>query len=255
MNQTAAKPFRVAQITDCHLQNDPHQRYRDLDVETHFDRVLAHALQQGPDVLLLTGDLVHHGGPQGYQRLHGKLAALPVPCYWIPGNHDDAQLMQQIGGEMNRRTLVYDPWVILLLDSSSLPDGRGSGSLARQELDFLDAQLRRYGDKPVMVVLHHNPLPVDSGWQDPIMLANADALWQIIDAHPNVRLLLCGHVHQEWQLQRNGVSLFCTPASSVQFKPNCDDFTLEDRAGVSGPAWRLLELDPEGGIETRVIYL
>lgn len=255
MSPSSVKPLKLVQITDCHLQNDPAQLYRELDVEVHFDRVLEQAVSHAPDMLLLTGDLVHHGGPQGYQRLHRKLSSLSVPCYWIPGNHDDADLMQQIGGDMNLRSVSCGRWGIVLLDSSSEPDGRGSGSLAQQELDFLSSQLQQCADKQMLVVLHHNPLPVNSGWQDPIMLANADAFWQIIDAHPNVRAVLCGHVHQQWRLERKGVDLYTTPASSVQFKPGCDDFTLEDRNGFTEPAFRVLELSDQGKIETRVIYL
>lgn len=255
MKQVSRPTLKLVQITDCHLQNDPTQLYRDLDVERHFDQVLERALAQNPDILLLTGDLVHHGGPQGYQRLHRKLSSLAVPCYWIPGNHDDAELMQQIGGAMNLRTVEQGGWAIILLDSTSEPDGRGSGSLAQQELDYLQKMLSLYADKPVLIALHHNPLPVASGWQDEIMLANAEAFRDVIDAHQNVQAVICGHVHQQWQLQRNGVTLYTTPASSVQFKPCCDDFTLEDRADFSAPGFRVLELGSQGQIASHTVYL
>lgn len=255
MNPSSVQPLTLVQITDCHLQNDASQRYRDVDVETGFDQVLERSLAQQPDLLLLTGDLVHHGGPQGYQRLYCKLSSLAVPCYWIPGNHDDAELMQQIGGAMNLRTVEQGGWVIVLLDSTAEPDGRGSGSLAQQELDFLRNQLRQHADKPVLVALHHNPLPVNSRWQDQIMLANATAFWQIIDDHSNVRAVICGHLHQSGHQQRQGVDLYTTPASSVQFKPGCDELLLEDRAGVCAPGFRVIQLLPAGDISTRVIYL
>ncbi len=121
-------PLVIAQITDCHLQNDPQQGYRGLDVERHLDLVVGDLLQQSEtiDMILWTGDLVHHGAIPGYQRLSERISKLSIPSFWIPGNHDDAELMQQIGeqaeGSLNQRTVLVDGWAIILLDSTSEPD-------------------------------------------------------------------------------------------------------------------------------------
>lgn len=251
-------PLVIAQITDCHLQNDPLQDYRGQNVEQHLERVVESLLLQSPvaDLILWSGDLVHHGGPEGYQRLSQRLAELPVPSYWIPGNHDDVTLMQQVGnqlgGQLNQRSLVAGGWGIILLDSTSEPDGRGGGSLAQCELDFLQQQLQHFRDCHCLVVLHHNPLPVDSDWQDRIMLANADQFWAVLAPHCNVRGVINGHVHQSRDNMHNGVRVMMTPATSVQFKAACQQLVLEDEPGLRAPAYRLLALYPDGRIETSV---
>ncbi|GGK65344.1 metallophosphoesterase [Amphritea balenae] len=244
----------IAQITDCHLQNDPEQLYRGLDVEQHLDAVLEDLFHPAefsrpPDLILWTGDLIHHGGPQGYLRLQQRLAQLPVPSYWIPGNHDDTALMMQIGGALNLRTLECGEWVIILLDSTSLPDGKGSGTLAQNELDYLQQQLNQYSDRHCLVVLHHNPVKVQSGWQDSIMLANAASFWEVLHNYSQAKAVVCGHVHQDWDLDWQGVRVLMTPASSVEFKKCSDQFQLDDD---KKPAYRLLELRSDGQIQTSV---
>jgi len=244
----------LVQITDCHLQNNPHHLYRDYDVESGLNKLITDLLNtvKNPNALLWTGDLVHHGGPDGYHRLRQRIEKLPLPSYWIPGNHDDAELMQQIGGLLNQRSFCSDHWVVILLDSSAMPDGKGSGSLAESELRFLRKELERYPDKHCLVVLHHNPLPVNSRWQDRIMLANALPFWDVVTSYPQVKAVLCGHVHQDWDLEYCGVQVLTTSSSSVQFKKCSDEMLLEDDPELLGPAYRVLKLHPDGSIATSV---
>jgi len=244
----------LAQLTDCHLQNNPSQLYRDIDVEQRLDRVLSELLstEQSVDALLWTGDLVHHGRAQGYRRLRQRIAELALPSYWIPGNHDDAALMQQLGGALNRRALITEHWAVILLDSSSLPDGRGSGALAQPELDYLQQQLNQYREKNCLIVLHHNPVPVQSVWQDKIMLSNAAAFWDVVDEASQVKAVLCGHVHQQREIDYRAVKVLTTPSSSVQFKAGCEQFTIEDDPLLERPGYRLLQLYPDGQIKTSV---
>ena len=130
-------PLVIAQITDCHLQNDPDQNYRGFDVERHLERVIDDLLLQTPaaDMSSCSGALGHHGGPEGYQRLSQRLADLPVPGYWIPGNHDDAQLMNPMAdrhsGQLNQRAVVTQGVGVIQLDSTSDHDVPGRARRSR----------------------------------------------------------------------------------------------------------------------------
>ncbi|MDI5829785.1 hypothetical protein MJN51_39885, partial [Salmonella enterica subsp. enterica serovar Kentucky] len=42
-----------------------------------------------------------------------------------------------------------------------------------------------------------------------------------------VKYLLCGHIHQELDLDWNGRRLLASPSTCVQFKPHCANFTLD----------------------------
>ena len=66
-----------------------------------------------------------------------------------------------------------------------------------------------------------------------------DEFFRIIDAHPAVRGILWGHVHQQFDGLRGGVRLLATPSTCAQFLPHSHDFAIDDRP----PAFRSLELD------------
>ena len=102
----------------------------------------------------------------------------------------------------------------------------------------------------VLVAMHHHPLPMRSTWLDGVALRDATDFWQIIDAHPHVRGVVCGHVHQAFDQERNGLRFMSTPSTCAQFLPRSDFFALDDRP----PGMRWLELYADGHIETEVAW-
>src|SRR3546814_14606452 len=44
-----------------------------------------------PDIVVVSGDLVDFGRPDEYAALHPELARLHMPCYLVPGNHDNRE--------------------------------------------------------------------------------------------------------------------------------------------------------------------
>jgi Icc protein len=89
---------------------------------------------------------------------------------------------------------------------------------------------------------------VGSVWIDQYVVRNADAFFQLIDDHPQVKLVAWGHVHQEFQQRRKGVTLVATPSTCVQFKPLCDDFTVDTQM----PGYRWFELNSDGSFTTGI---
>lgn len=63
-----------------------------------------------------------------------------------------------------------------------------------------------------------------------------------------MRLVLCGHVHQETDLLHEGVRFISSPSTCIQFEPLSRDFGLDSK----GPGWRYLQLYADGRIETQV---
>jgi Icc protein len=82
-------------------------------------------------------------------------------------------------------------------------------------------------------------------------LRDAQDFWQIIDANPRVRGVVCGHVHQALDRERNGLRFMSTPSTCAQFLPRSDFFALDDRP----PGLRWLELHADGRIETEVAWV
>jgi Icc protein len=96
--------------------------------------------------------------------------------------------------------------------------------------------------------MHHHPLPMGSAWLDGVALRDAAAFLEVIDAHPQVRGVLWGHVHQASDRQRGAVRFLSTPSTCSQFLPDSEFFALDGRP----PGLRWLMLHPDGGIDTEL---
>lgn len=243
--------LRVAQVTDIHLFAAAEGELLGLPTQQSFQAVLAELqqLDPRPDLLLLTGDLSQDETPDSYRRLYDLLAPLRIPVYWLGGNHDRLPVVDRILCQppfYGDKALQRNGWQFLLL-GSGVP-GKVHGSLDSQSLDWLDRQLSQNRDRPTLIALHHPPFPVNSEWIDGSRLQNPDDLFAIIDRHPQVRLVVFGHIHQECDRLRRGVQYFGTPSTCVQFKPGSRKFALDDKS----PGFRLLDLRSDGRWTTRV---
>ena len=81
-----------------------------------------------------------------------------------------------------------------------------------------------------------------------IGLQNQDDFWQVIDRFPQVKTVLWGHVHQEYDTFRNGVRLLATPSTCIQFTAGSVKFSVEEKS----PGYRWFELMPNGEFSTEV---
>lgn len=250
--------IRLLQLTDCHLMPQPGVLFRGIDSDRTLGAVVAAAGALGIDFdqLILSGDLSHHGGPEAYKRLLELIAPLPGARHWIPGNHDERSAMRQAAPlACGQERVDQGPWTLLLLDSTDQPDGRGGGSLSAASLDWLNAQLDATRERHVLIVLHHNPVSTGSRWQDAIMLGNADRFAELVGARPQVRGIVCGHLHQRQALWLGAVPVFCAPATSVQFKPGQPEFALEDDPRLARPGFCWYQLEADGRIQAHPCQL
>ena len=244
--------LRIAQITDCHLQADALTYYKGVDADAHLDQCLFWLHNHAQvDLLMLTGDLSHFGAETAYQRLKQKLSNLPYPCIWLAGNHDNCEIMQHVSGQavQQLRVLDYDHWRLVVLNTTELPDGSGGGSVSPAQMEEFQQVLEKDTHLPVCVFMHHNSMPVDSMWQDNIMLGNAQQFNALIASKPQVKALVCGHVHQNFDRVVGNARFLATPSSAVQFTCKQQQFKVE---ADLGPGLRLLTLEADGHINTQI---
>ena len=241
----------VAQITDTHLFAELDRQWKGISTARTLQAVLdrLQQIQPPPDLLLLTGDLSQDETPESYQRLVSLIAPLGIPAYWIPGNHDNIPVMTEI---LNRppispeKSWMLGNWQFLLL--SSVEAGCDGGRLSPDSLQWLDYQLQQTGDRYVMIALHHHPLAIDCEIMDSMMLHNADEFFAIVDRYPQIKIVLCGHIHQEFQQQRGLVSYLGTPSTCIQLLPKTSGIVLD----TIGPGFRAIELAIDGTWDTRI---
>ena len=251
-----ATSILVAQITDTHLFADESQTMKGFPTVRSLQAVLNQLAELQPDLdlLLLTGDLSQDETIASYEQLRDRLTPLNLPSYWIPGNHDQ-QLDRMAIGLCNdlispEKTFQRGGWQFLLLDST-LPQ-QVQGRLSDQALSHLDQQLQQFPAHPTLIALHHPPLAINSAWMDAIGLENREAFFAVIDRHPQVKLVIFGHIHQEFDRWRQGVRYLGAPSTCVQFAPDSDEFAIDpDRQ----PGFRLLRLFADETYDTEVVRL
>ncbi|MFM1886925.1 MAG: hypothetical protein RL026_2082 [Pseudomonadota bacterium] len=250
---TDASTVRLVQFTDPHLYGDPQQQMRGVATLATLEAVVAAAAPAlaTADAIVLSGDLVHDD-INGYRHFPTIFGTQKAALLAIPGNHDDARALAGALAPRGFRTAGHidrGGWRIVLCDSS-VP-GSAGGELGDRGLDALEGALADAGERHVLVILHHHPVPMHSAWLDGIGLQDSPAFLERLRRHGRVRGVLFGHVHQAHDSCVDGLRFLGTPSTCVQFKPRCDDFALDSLP----PAWRELELLPDGRIATRLGWL
>jgi Icc protein len=251
INTSCTDVVRVVQVTDSHIFADPKGCLLGLNTRESFEAVCERVTKEEwkADFLLATGDLAQDASPEAYQYLADYFARFDFPTYWLAGNHDNTQTMQETfknSKVSSSKQIITEHWQIILLDSS-VPE-MVHGSLSKIELSFLESCLKEHPDKHSLVVLHHHPVDVNCSWLKNIGLKNKKALQNLISKFDNVKGVLWGHIHQEYEQLHNGIPYIATPSSCVQFTPGSEGFS----ADTKGPGYRYLSLFSDGRIESVV---
>ena len=257
-------PMLIAQISDLHLVPAGALAYATVDTGALLQEALAAVLRLEPlpACVLLTGDLVEAGDAPAYARLRALLEVLPMPCYLLPGNHDDrGALCAEFHGDHWRHVAtmpagfvqysVEDFAVRLIVLDTSVP-GAGHGELCPQRLAWLAAALDAPPARPTVIAMHHPPFATGLAEMDRLALrAGGAALETLLWAHPEVERVVCGHVHRPI-MRRFGGTLVCTsPATAHQVA-----FDLRPEAPaalVMEPPGLLLHLWCDGALVTHQV--
>jgi len=238
--------LNVVHLTDLHLFADRDDTLYGMNTEKSFCAVLENIQKEivDPiDFMVITGDLVHDESDEGYAKLKQYLSQLGIPVYLVSGNHDDPALMTKYfadGAYGAERSLRRNNWRFIFLDTYEA--GSIGGRLQSSTLDEVDQLLKQNPEEPTAIFMHHPPVGVGSDWLDRIALYNALEFHERTLMWPNLKLVVCGHVHQERELEQGGVRYLTTPSTCMQFEPMQESFSLDDRL----PGWRTLKFFDDG---------
>lgn len=248
---------RILQITDTYLFADKRESLLGINTYRSYHAVLdAIQIQRRElDLIVATGDLAQDHSLAAYQHFAEGIFRLPVPCVWLPGNHDyhpsmvDALTASGIAPSKQVLLGDRDSWQIILLDSQVY--GVSYRKLSEYHLEWMARCLQAHPERYTLLLLHHHPIPCGCTWLDQHSLRNPHMLVTILLRYPKMITLVCGHIHQDLDLEWQGRCLLTTPSTCVHFKPHSAHFSIND---VS-PGWRYLDLMPDGCVETQVYRL
>ncbi|GAD80654.1 3',5'-cyclic-AMP phosphodiesterase [Vibrio ezurae] len=251
----AEETVQLLQITDTHLFADDEGCLLSVNTGSSFQAVVEDIAARNPyfDAIVATGDISQDHSIASYERFANGIEKLVKPCYWLPGNHDLKANMGSVfpSTQINEVEHVFagEYWQLIMLNSQV--EGLPHGYLEQQQLDLLDEKLSQYPERHTLVLLHHNSLPIGSTWLDQHKLQKAEQFWNVLEKHSNVRAVVGGHVHQDFEEEYNGIKVLATPSTCIQFKANTHEFALDSLP----PGWRHLQLHKNGHLETQLYRL
>lgn len=247
--EAATATKRLIQITDPHIGGRPDYQLLGLDTGHTLNEVLmtVAAEPRAAEMMVVTGDISANGAEAAYRRFLHKMQPVQVPWYWLPGNHDKPARMDELAPRRRPEVVSLGNWRLLLLDTSV--DGQICGGFDERELGRLQQLIEEHAEHPLMLLMHHQPVPVGSNWIDGHMLRDGrEAFIELVQGADNVRAITWGHVHQQFDSRLGHIGLHATPSTSVQFTPGSGPFSVDDEM----PGYRWFELYDDGRYETGV---
>ena len=227
---------KVLQITDTHLFSDDEQEIFGVKSNKQLNKCLDHLISSdlnNTDYIFLTGDVSQDETIKSYEIIAEKLSSLNIPVYWIPGNHDDQNIMSGVFKQhrnfFHERSLSFPGWHIIFMHSNS--PGVPEGYFLEEEIRALSKEIQSCkNDVKIGIVMHHHPYPVGTPLMDKYILQNNIDFWNIIE-HTRVSLVICGHVHGDYSYHYKNIQIEASPATCFQLPKKTTELKISPEIG------------------------
>ncbi|QMU61133.1 MAG: phosphodiesterase [Gammaproteobacteria bacterium] len=235
--------LQFAHITDTHLLNQSEDTFNGLNTKNSLESVLSHIQSNYADIdfLLLTGDVSQTGDQQSYNVLKTILQQYAFPIYCVPGNHDVPNLLQQVISNCPYDSInIIQMGKFSLVLLSSWVDEQNHGVISQNCLQQLKMHLKNSEGQFNIFAMHHPPVLINSKWLDELGLMNKTEFITLVENYSQDALVLFGHIHQDFDQQKNKLRLLSTPSTCYQFKKYSDTIQVEI---TPPPSYRIVNLD------------
>ena len=255
-------PFILAQVSDLHVQAGGRLAYGRVDTTAMFRACVSKllGLRQRPDVVVLTGDQTDTGRPEDYAMLRELIAPLPMPVYMIPGNHDERGALRDAFPEHaylrqapDFMQYVIDDQPLRIVALDTVVPRESHGELCEVRLQWLESVLADAPDRPTVVLMHHPPFATFIGHMDQIALLDPGPFARVIECHPQIAAVLCGHVHRPITTRFAGTVASIAPSCAHQIELELSD--APGRFVMEPPGFMLHAYDPDAGLVSHVAYV
>ena len=197
-------------ISDTHISADLHYHLHGTHHAPHHPNrgveALLYTLPRLPfhiDFILHTGDVCADPQTDDYRLARDLLCQFSQPVYFLPGNHDSADLMMDFLHDGQDFHVLRDDctavkgYCLLTLDSNQ-SDEPHAPSLQERQIEWFGDALNQCRDQPVIAAVHHPLSPTGIPWIDHKMrVQNGGRIQAILTEHADS---LCGvfhgHLHQ-----------------------------------------------------------
>ncbi|MCB9285667.1 MAG: metallophosphoesterase [Lewinellaceae bacterium] len=243
--------MKIVQLTDLHIGLEGEDT-NGVDVRGNFLNVLRHLRANPPDHLVLSGDLCFRvGTPEVYAWIREQLADLPVPIWYMSGNHDDPEMLARAfeldGGFMQDGELYYHAILggreFIFLDTTRY-------EMSETQFQWLRDQMEGRSDT-LLVFMHHPPGLIGVPFMDnKYPLRNWAEVQALFLDYPGEVYVFSGHYHVDKSVHLKNLHIFVTPSTFFQIGQQAAEFRVDHyRVG-----WRELVWSGDA-FQTTVRYL
>jgi 3',5'-cyclic-AMP phosphodiesterase len=268
MEGTAAQAdFCFVHFTDTHIMAGG--TLPNLDTRASLQRVIEvlTALESRPAFAVIGGDLVspdmldrnrtltQEEYEPSYRLLRELVSPLQCPTYMLLGNHDHRRAFHHVMqtsvptlDTTHHYSFDYQGYHFVALDTHQ--PGQAWGYLEAGQLAWLHDDLAAHRGQPTLVFMHHHPWPLGLAWIDAMNLRNGADLVGVLRQYPDVQWMICGHVHLDQAIQRQGLTMLTTPATCFQVSKVSQTFKI-----LPGPPGFRMVWIKGSAFSTRVLHL
>lgn len=211
--------FNFAHITDLHLdvRGESNWQYREKSVPLFIDALRQLGRLPKLNFVVFGGDQIHYG-PNDKESLdvfQKWTAHLNMPLYILLGNTEVSPIsgVSKLGREdylkawsgqglrPGHSSWAFDPVSgVRVIGFDVTVNGKPHGEASLDELKWLEKELKEHQSKKLIIVFTHQLLmptttkDTTRSWSF-WMVRNSTRVRKVLDAHPNVRLVISGHHH------------------------------------------------------------
>jgi 3',5'-cyclic AMP phosphodiesterase CpdA len=173
-----------------------------------FERAVEQLNWMQPEFVVSVGDLIQEGGQdpetikKRWQEFNGFVAKLEMPFFYLPGNNDIGNKVQEKKWRelFGRRYyhFVYQNVLFLMLNTEDVPGASGAGQLSQAQVAYFQKVLKENARVRWTLVFLHRPV-----WTYPEL---ARTRWPQIEKALADRpyTVFAGHKHHYERFLRNG---------------------------------------------------
>lgn len=175
----------------------------------YSQNIVAKILKIKTDLFVILGDIVYRGTKEELSHaVDFYKKGTKTPVFTICGNHDMPCYSEFFG--LSTYSIISNNFIILVLDNSIK-------SFSKEDLEFLDAELKKNKNKNALI-LFHRPPPTDL---EPVGIKQAEwnDLKSVLDKYKDrIAAIFSGHIHALQEYSLDGYRIFITGGGGAILK-------------------------------------
>jgi len=250
--------YKILQITDTHLFDSPEKKMFGISTNEKFILTIDFIKKKkiNFDSVFLTGDISQDETRASYEIIADSLSFFEKNIYWISGNHDNFKLMQSVFSKYeffkhkNIFSAFFVNWNFIFIDTTIT--GKDSGYLTKSSLESLSKNLDETNKNTfTALVMHHHPVVVGTPLIDNFILENNKDLWELLrKSQKEIKFIMCGHVHGNYDISINNTRVISSPATCLQWKKGANKLLIDEVSGFT-----MWEIYPNGKYEYENFFI